>query len=224
MQGKKGLNPVSYLLFEILTHTQSRCTHYDTPDNLLSRVDMGANPVDEPVSSALNMLNLSAPSPLPGLRDSALGHRFDDFLSPYDPQPSTSQFQNPSETDRRPSLQVPALQSSPEVNELDFSTSPSRGSDTRAAGEGASTSSGRSKSPPYHEEKRERKTQDDRKDPPGKSRGSQSKSSKKPKVSKSNDKKPDTSRGSGSGGGTKREDRKGDDDNQGGGRRRKEKA
>ncbi|KAM0804829.1 hypothetical protein BDR22DRAFT_885496 [Usnea florida] len=114
-----------------------------------------------------------------------------------------------------------------------------------AAGEEASSSSGKSKSPGYHEEKRERKAQHERKDPSGKRQGSQSKSSskakkskseakkpdenresqskssRKPKVSKSNDEKTDESRGSQSGGGSKQKDKGSEDNNQGGGRRRK---
>ena len=93
--------------------------------------------------------------------------------------------------------------------------------DREAAGEEASTSSGKSKSPAYHEERRERETERERRDQPVKSRGSKSGDGSK-KDSKSKDDQPSKSRGSKSGSSSKKKDSSSKDDAQGGGRRRGE--
>ena len=72
--------------------------------------------LDDAVSTGVGTISLGATSPHPGLRDSALQRRFDAFESPYDPPPLTSRFQDPYERSHAPRLQVPALQTSPEVN------------------------------------------------------------------------------------------------------------
>ena len=91
-----------------------------------------------------------------------------------------------------------------------------------AAGEEASSSSGKSKSPAYHGERREREREHERRGQSGKSRGSKPGGSSKQKDSTSKDTQPPKSHKKTSGSSSKPKDNSSKDDTQGGGRRRRE--